>query len=86
MLCDFISGFTVADFHFSENAPLFMERFAILVRDGMIVGSISLSNFVGIMSFSHVFVGISIISLSRSFSAIVVNDLSAGVSLGGTMY
>ena len=71
---------------FLRILPCFMERFAILVRDGMIVGSISLSSLVGIMSFSHVFVGISLISLSRSFSGIFVNDLSTGVSLGGTMY
>ena len=86
LLCDFISGLTVADFHFSEKTPLFMERFAILVRAGMIVGSISLSSFVGILSLSHVFVGISIISLSKSSSVIVVNDLSVGVFLGGTLY
>ena len=63
-----------------------MERFAILVSAGMIVGSTSFSNFVGIMSLSHVFVGISIISLSKSSSVIVVNDLSVGVSFGGTLY
>ena len=81
-----MSGLTVADFHFSENSPLFMERFAILVRAGMIVGSISLSSFVGIMSLSHVFVGISLISLSRLFSVVAANDLSVGVSLGGILY
>ena len=63
-----------------------MERFTILVSAGMIVGSTSLSSFVGIMSLLHVFVGISIISLSKSSSVIVANDLSVGVSFGGTLY
>ena len=63
-----------------------MERFAISVNAGIIVGSTSLSSFVGIMSLLHDFVGISIISLSRSFSIFVANDLNAGVSLGGTLY
>ena len=38
---DFSSGLTFADFHFSEKTPFFMERFAILVSAGMIVGSTS---------------------------------------------
>ena len=75
-----MSGLTVADFHFSENSPLFMERFVILVKAGKIVGNIYLSSFVGIMSLSHVFVGISLISLSRSFLVVAANDLSVGVS------
>ena len=63
-----------------------MERFAILVSAGMIVGRTSLSSFDGIMVLSHVFVGISIISLSKSFSVIVANDVSTGVAFGGTLY
>ena len=71
---------------FLRILPCLWRGLQFLVRDGMIVGSISLSSLVGMMSLSHVFVGISLISLSRSCSAILVNDLSTGVSLSGTMY
>ena len=66
--------------------PLFMERFTILVNAGMIASSTSLSSFVGIISLLHVFVGIPVISFSKSFSVIIPNDSSVGVSFSGTLY
>ena len=78
---DLIMGLTIAYFHPSWNFPLFSDRFMILVRVNMQCLRTFLSSLVGIVSISHDFVGIYIISLYRLVSDIVVKLSSLGTSL-----
>ena len=78
---DLISCLTIADFHPSWNFPVFSDVFMILVRVDMQCLRTFFSRFVGIVSISHDFVGISIMSLYRLVYDIVVKLSSLGTSL-----
>ena len=62
---DLITGLTIADFHPLLNYCVFSGRFIILVRMGMQCLRTSFSSLVVIVSDSHDFVGILIMSLYR---------------------